>query len=74
MKSRREGIGISILHQGVPSHEVRDNSVYLTLLRGIMLLSADGTRIPTPDAAEMVPYTFRYSVLPHEHGWRESDT
>lgn len=42
-----------------------------------MLLSADGIMgpcVPTPDAAEMVPYTFRYSVLPHEKGWRESST
>jgi alpha-mannosidase len=70
-------VGISIIHRGIPSHEVRDNSIYLTLLRSIMLLSADGIMgpcVPTPDAAEMVPYTFRYSVLPHEKGWRESST
>lgn len=70
-------VGISILHRGIPSHEVRDESIYLTLLRSIMVLSADGIMgpcVPTPDAAEMVPYTFRYSVLPHEKGWRESST
>ena len=42
-----------------------------------MVLSADGIMgpcVPTPDAAEMMPYTFRYSVLPHEEGWRESTT
>ena len=46
-------IGISILHRGIPSHEVRDDSIYLTLLRSIMVLSADGIMgpcIPTPDA------------------------
>lgn len=70
-------IGVSIIHQGIPSHEVRDSSIYLTLLRSIMVLSADGIMgpcIPTPEAAEMKPYTFRYSVLPHEEGWRESTT
>lgn len=70
-------IGISIMHRGIPSHEVRDNSIYLTLLRSIMVLSADGIMgpcVPTPDAAEMIPYTFRYSVLPHEESWRESGT
>jgi alpha-mannosidase len=70
-------IGISILHRGIPSHEVRDNSIYLTLLRSIMVLSADGIMgpcVPTPDAAEMIPYTFKYSVLPHEESWRESGT
>jgi alpha-mannosidase len=70
-------IGISVMHRGIPSHEVRDNSIYLTLLRSIMVLSADGIMgpcVPTPDAAEMIPYTFSYSVLPHEEGWRESGT
>lgn len=70
-------IGISVLHRGIPSHEVRDNSIYLTLLRSIMVLSADGILgpcVPTPDAAEMIPYTFRYSVLPHEESWKESGT
>lgn len=70
-------IGISIIHRGIPSHEVRDNSIYLTFLRSVMVLSADGIMgpcVPTPDAAEMIPYTFRYSVLPHEEGWRESGT
>jgi alpha-mannosidase len=70
-------IGVSVIHSGIPSHEVRDNSIYLTLLRSIMVLSADGIMgpcVPTPDAAEMVPYTFRYSVLPHEEGWRETGT
>jgi alpha-mannosidase len=33
-----------------------------------------GPCVPTPDAAEMIPYTFRYSVLPHEESWRESGT
>ena len=70
-------IGISIMHRGIPSHEVRDNSIYLTLLRSIMVLSADGIMgpcVPTPDAAEMIPYTFRYSVPPHEESWKESGT
>jgi alpha-mannosidase len=70
-------IGISVMHRGIPSHEVRDNSIYLTLLRSIMVLSADGIMgpcVPTPDAAEMIPYTFRYSVLPHEESWKESGT
>jgi alpha-mannosidase len=67
-------VGISLLHQGLPSHEIRDGSLYLTLLRSIVLLSSDGIMgpcIPTPDAAEMRPYTFRYSILPHENDWCE---
>jgi alpha-mannosidase len=30
-----------------------------------------GPCIPTPDAAETKPYTFRYSILPHENEWSE---
>jgi alpha-mannosidase len=67
-------VGISLLHQGLPSHEIRAGSIYLTLLRSIVLLSADGIMgpcIPTPDAAEKKQYTFKYSILPHENDWRE---
>jgi alpha-mannosidase len=67
-------VGIGLLHQGLPSHEIRDGSIYLTLLRSIVLLSSDGIMgpcIPTPDAAEVKPYTFKYSILPHENDWSE---
>ncbi len=64
-----------MLHQGIPSHEIRDQSIYLTLLRSVVLLSSDGIMgpcIPTPDAAETRPYTFRYSALPHEGDWKQA--
>jgi alpha-mannosidase len=66
--------GASILHQGIPSHEVRDGSIYLTLLRSVEILSSDGIMgpcIPTPDAKETRPYKFRYSVLPHDGSWTD---
>ena len=69
--------GISLLHCGTPSHEVRDGKLYLTLLRSIVLLSSDGIMgpcIPTPNANEMGLQTFRYSILPHRKSWRESET
>ena len=69
--------GVSLLHRGIPSHEIRDNSIYLTLLRSVVVLSADGIMgpcIPTPDAPETRPYTFRYSVLPHVNTWKEAAT
>jgi alpha-mannosidase len=69
--------GISLLHCGTPSHEVRDGKLYLTLLRSIVLLSGDGIMgpcIPTPNANEMGLQTFRYSILPHRKSWRESET
>jgi alpha-mannosidase len=67
--------GISVLHKGIPSHEIRDNSIYLTLLRSVVVLSSDGIMgpcIPTPDAAETRPYTFRYSLLPHDRDWNDA--
>ena len=67
--------GVSILNQGIPSHEIRDHSIYLTLLRSVVLLSSDGIMgpcVPTPDAAEVKPYTFKYSVLPHDGDWRKA--
>jgi alpha-mannosidase len=70
-----ENHGVSILHTGIPSHEIRDGSIYLTLLRSVMVLSSDGIMgpcIPTPDAAEMRPYSFKYSVLAHDNSWREA--
>jgi alpha-mannosidase len=33
-----------------------------------------GPCIPTPDAAETRPYSFRYSLLPHENSWTEAAT
>ena len=69
--------GISLLHCGTPSHEVRDGKLYLTLLRSIVLLSGDGIMgpcIPTPNANEMGLQTFRYSIVPHMKSWRETET
>jgi alpha-mannosidase len=31
-----------------------------------------GPCVPTPDAAEVRPYTFRYSVLPHDGDWKKA--
>ncbi len=72
--NKEQNIGITLTHVGIPSHEIRDNSIYLTLLRGVETLSADGTKGPciaTPDAAEKRPYTFRYSLSPHNGDWRD---
>lgn len=69
--------GMSLLHRGTPSHEVRDGKLYVTLLRSIVLLSADGIMgpcIPTPDANEIGVHTYRYSVLPHTKSWKEAET
>lgn len=75
--NKEQDIGVTLSHFGIPSHEIRDNSIYLTLLRGVETLSADGTKGPciaTPDAAEKRPYTFKYSLVPHTGDWRDASS
>ena len=75
--NKEQDIGVTLAHFGIPSHEIRDNSIYLTLLRGVETLSADGTKGPciaTPDAAEKRPYTFKYSLIPHNGDWRDASS
>lgn len=75
--NKDQNIGVTLTHFGIPSHEIRDNSIYLTLLRGVETLSADGTKGPciaTPDAAEKRPYTFKYSLVPHTGDWRDASS
>jgi alpha-mannosidase len=75
--NKEQDMGVTLAHFGIPSHEIRDNSIYLTLLRGVETLSGDGTKGPciaTPDAAEKRPYTFKYSLLPHDGDWRDASS
>lgn len=67
--------GITIINRGIPAHEIRDDAIYLTLLRSVHMLSTDGDTgpaIPTPDAQEFRTYTFEYALFPHEKDWKES--
>jgi len=69
--------GVTVINKGLPAHEIRDGNIYLTLLRSILMLSSDGETgpaIPTPDAQEFKPYTFEYSLFPHEKGWKEANS
>ncbi len=66
--------GLTIINRGNPENEVRDNCVYITLLRSVDLLShgKEGPVIPVPDAMELKRYEFHYSAYPHEGDWREA--
>ena len=69
--------GITFMNKGIPAAEMRDGSVYLTLLRSVGTLSADGEAgplVPTPDALELRDYEFEYALQPHEGDWREAET
>lgn len=61
--------GLTLINSGIPENEIRDGNIYLTLLRGVSLLSWDGKAgpaIPVPDAEELKKYTFEYSIFPHQ--------
>ncbi|MDD5509236.1 MAG: glycoside hydrolase family 38 C-terminal domain-containing protein [Dehalococcoidales bacterium] len=69
--------GITLINKGLPSHEIRDGNIYLTLLRSILMLASDGIigpAIPTPDAQEFKHYTFEYALFPHQKGWKDADS
>ncbi|MDD4984291.1 MAG: glycoside hydrolase family 38 C-terminal domain-containing protein [Dehalococcoidales bacterium] len=69
--------GITLINKGLPSHEIRDGNIYLTLLRSILMLASDGIigpAIPTPDAQEFKHYTFEYSLFPHQKGWKDAES
>lgn len=69
--------GLTIINKGTPENEVRDGSMYLTLLRVIDVLSSDGMAgptIPVPDAREFKTYNYEYSIVPHKKGWQEAQS
>jgi alpha-mannosidase len=68
--------GITFMNKGLPATEIREGSVYQTLLRSVGTLSADGEAgplAPTPDALELRDYTFEYALQHHDGDWRESE-
>ena len=67
--------GITFMNKGLPASEIVVGSVYITLLRSVHGLSADGIAgplVPTPDALELRPFTFEYSLQFHEGDWRQA--
>ncbi len=69
--------GVTFMNKGLPAVEIIHNFVYITLLRSVGGLSADGTAgplAPTPDALELKPYTFEYAIQFHDKGWRHAET
>jgi len=68
--------GITFMNKGLPAVEIMHNLIYITLLRSVGGLSADGTAgplVPTPDALELKSYTFEYAVQAHNGDWRQAE-
>ncbi len=69
--------GLTIINKGIPANEIKNNDIYLTLLRSVVMLSSDGRTgppVPVPDAAEFKNYTFSYSALPHSKDWKNANS
>jgi len=67
--------GITFMNKGLPATEIKEGSVYLTLLRSVAVLSADGEAgpmVPTPDALELRDYTFEYALQHHDGDWKQA--
>ena len=68
--------GLTFMNKGLPAVEIVEESVYITLLRGVYGLSADGISgplVPTQDALELKPHTFEYALQPHNGDWRQAE-
>jgi alpha-mannosidase len=69
--------GITFMNKGIPASEIKEGSVYLTLLRSVAVLSADGEAgplVPTPDALELRDYTFEYALQHHDGDWKQAES
>ena len=69
--------GVTFMNKGLPAVEIVKDSLYITLLRSINELSADGIAgpfVPTPDALELKSYTFEYALQLHDGDWRQAET
>ncbi len=67
--------GLTLINTGNPENEVRDNCMYLTLLRSVEVLSSDGKAgpiIPVSEAREFRNYVFNYSIYPHQNDWKKA--
>jgi alpha-mannosidase len=72
-----EDRGVTFLSRGAPMNEMGEGYIYLTLLRSVSVLSADGESgpfIPTPDATEIRAYAYEYALYPHPNTWKESQS
>jgi alpha-mannosidase len=68
--------GVSLINFGIPAHEVRDNTIFMTLLRSVDMetLGYGGPYIPTPKALEHGTHEFKYCLYPHEGNWKQAKT
>jgi len=67
--------GLAFFTHGVPINEIRGGEIYLTLLRSVSVLSADGKSgpfIPTPGALELGEHTYAYSIYPYQGTWEDA--
>jgi alpha-mannosidase len=69
------GRGLAFMSHGVPINEIKGGEIYLTLLRSVSVLSADGVSgplVPTPGAMELGEHTYSYSIYPYSGDWKKA--
>jgi len=69
--------GVTFFGRGIPINEMGEGYVYLTLLRSVSTLSADGESgpfVPTPKATEIGSYAYEYALYPHAGDWKEANS
>jgi len=67
--------GLAFMSDGVPINEIKGGEIYLTLLRSVSVLSADGVSgplVPTPGARELGEHTYTYSIFPYTGNWKKA--
>jgi alpha-mannosidase len=67
--------GLAFMTHGVPINEIKGGEIYLTLLRSVSVLSADGVSgplVPTPGAMELGEHYYSYSVIPYTGDWKKA--
>lgn len=66
--------GVALINAGLPEHKIENNTIKLTLLRSVDVVSWGnaGPRFYTPKALMIGKHTFRYSLVPYKGSWKEN--
>ncbi|MGQ4832631.1 MAG: alpha-mannosidase [Candidatus Asgardarchaeia archaeon] len=66
--------GVTLINRGLPEHRIDDNTIKLTLLRSVDLVSWGdaGPKLHAPNALMLGEHFFEYSLYPHKGSWKEA--
>lgn len=70
-----DGAGLALLNEGIPSHELSHNELYLTLWRGLSMFNDCEGCLRREQRAPLIERgvrRFRYALYPHTGDWRQA--